>query len=220
MANRLAGIKGTVYNQLKQAGLSPFAPAFHWDVYDKLIARLDIAKPRRVFIASMGDVCSDIAFHLTNQTTGPYSMLRMMVLDKIHQLCLKFPQHTFLLLSKNPSAFGSCQWPKNAHIGTSIDSCGADENKRISELYKISAYVRWVSIEPLLDPDFDQHMLEKNHQLPDWVVVGGLSGKKPLPDGCLNAVERIVLWCKARSIPVFVKDNVEQFGAPWPNEIL
>jgi protein gp37 len=221
MAYRLAGINGTVYNRLKQAGLDAFAPAFHCEVYDKLVTRLGTVKPRRIFIASMGDIGSDGEYKVTtNESFLSHGISSARVMHKIRALCIAFPQHTFLFLSKNPKAFNSYNWPKNAHIGTSIDSCGADENKRISELYKVSANVHWLSIEPLLDPDFDQHILSKCEITPDWVVVGGLSGKKPLPDGCLNAVERIVLWCKARSIPVFVKDNVEQTGAPWPKEIL
>jgi protein gp37 len=220
MAYRLAGMKNTVYNRLKLAGLDAFAPAFHWEVHDKLVARLSTVKPRRVFIASMGDIGSDTPFHMTdNKTLSKYGMPAIFILDRIFRLCIKFPQHTFLLLSKNPSAFSAFKWPKNAQVGTSIDSCGPDADERLSELYKVNADVRWVSIEPLLDPKFNPYQLAQNYRLPDWVVIGGLSGKKPLPEGCIQAAERIVDWCKVREIPVFVKDNMIS-DHDWPKEIL
>jgi protein gp37 len=226
MANRFAGKKGTVYHRLKQAGCGPFDPAIHLDVLDKLKQRLtNIKKPRRVFIASMGDVGCKTFFHVTTKhgvvkssfTTGE-------VLQSIHKLCTEHSRHTFLLLSKNPRMFQNFDWPCNAHVGTSIDTSNAVAKQRLTDLSSVYATVKWVSVEPLIDPMFVAGWLEVfglskvEPFRPDWVVVGGLSGKKQLPKGCDMAAEKIVRWCRQRKIPVFLKDNLPRLSIESPHE--
>ena len=214
MATRLAGIKGTVYHRLRQAGCGPFDPAFHCEVFRKFSRRLENVKTsRRVFIASMGDVGCKAFFHSTGVNSGMNTVLRhnlptSEVLQRIFELCTSQSRHTFLLLSKNPKMFNGFVWPDNVYAGTSFDRTNQIALSRLSALSEIRAGVRWVSVEPLLDPAFDVERLAVGDFKPGWVVVGGLSGKKPLPKGCDIAAERIVLWCKHHGIPVFLKDNL------------
>ena len=217
MATRLAGVEGTVYHRLKQAGCDSFDPAFHWDVLTKFENRLtSVRKPRRVFIGSMSDVGCKAFFHSTGEKFYRNAMTTGEVLQQINWLCKNHERHTFLLLSKNPLMFKEFEWTDNTHIGTSIDRTNVVTQSRLRALYASTAAVKWVSVEPLLDPAFRAHELEVDGIRPDWVVIGGLSGKRPLPRGCCNAAERIILWCQHHGIPVFCKDNLPRlnFAAP------
>jgi len=95
--------------------------------------------------------------------------------------------------------------PKNVWIGV---SCENQEyaDKRILELLKIPAKIRFVSAEPLLGPIdfyFYQNGFKGEHYL-DWVIIGGESGPKARP--CVvEWIRDIVLQCKRASVPCFVK---------------
>jgi protein gp37 len=238
MAHRFAGKEGTVYHRLKEAGCDPFDPAIHLDVLRKLKDRLkNVKSSRRVFIASMGDICCKTWFHRTDCRRENHSMEKVTtivqknvigpgdVLQFIHRLCRQFDgnhhgnmRHTFLLLSKNPRIFQSFEWPDNAHVGTSIDRTDNIARARLAALSGVVAGVRWVSVEPLLDPAFRVRNLKIDRFKPEWVVIGGLSGKKSLPKGCDVAAERIVLWCKQEGIPVYLKDNLPRLNIEPPQE--
>lgn len=225
MATRLGGVNGTTYQLLKQEVSDPFAPAFHMDAFVKLDKRLHSAdKSRRVFIASMGDIGCKTFFHLTSKVGNVLSLKRSAlttgdVLSRVCELCRAHPWHTFLLLTKNPVMFKKFEWPNNVHIGTSIDCMDANMLARIGHLGEAKTSVRWVSIEPLLDPKFDPLYFELLPFLPDWIVIGGLS-KGLLNAGCASSGKRIVDWCGEHGIPVFVKENLRrQFqGGTWPQE--
>lgn len=107
------------------------------------------------------------------------------------------PWLDWLLLTKRPenilgntvrwapfSAMG--KWPDNVWIGTSVEN-QEQADKRIPELLKVPAKVRFLSCEPLLGPvdiaDYlgCQHYLHGQVipctcSLVDWVIVGGESG--------------------------------------------
>ena len=119
--------------------------------------------------------------------------------------------------------------PINIWLGVSVeDQQRADE--RISELLKIPAKVKFLSVEPLLGP------IDLGHSFPcgyycdsgerfgdpwyghhdhsfwtpgrkpevDWVIVGGESGPKARPCN-IEWIRSIVGQCKAASVPCFVK---------------
>jgi protein gp37 len=61
------------------------------------------------------------------------------------------PQWTFLLLTKNPPRLIGQSFPTNAWVGTTVDTqARADAVARI--LPQVSASVRWLSCEPMLEP--------------------------------------------------------------------
>ena len=230
VTNRLANIKSTVHHQLKIAGLDPFSPSIHLNVLRKLEHRLtNVRTSRRVFIASLGDIGCKAFFHVTGYSNDK-TVLRSAwttgdVLKRIFDLCVSQSRHTFLLLSKNPRMFRSFKWPQNVHVGTSIDTANAVATGRLMALSSVDAHVRWVSVEPLLDPDFLANKLgipgffKPEFFKPAWIVVGGLS-RGSVPDGCLGSGNRIKLWCAKNEIPLFVKGNFcRQFhGEIWPQE--
>ena len=181
-------------------------------------------KPRRIFVCSMGDLFHDVI---------PSEFVRSVVCTAT--VCI---QHTFLFLTKRPENL----WTKlnyngaqmvfmdNMWVGT---SCENQEwaDKRIPELLKIPAAVRWLSLEPLLGQiDISLWLGSDNVSAPyerdegvGWVVVGCESGPKRRP--CkLEWVKFIVDQCKSAGVPVFVKQleingKVEHDIAKFPKEL-
>ncbi len=97
--------------------------------------------------------------------------------------------------------------PANVWVGTSVeDQTRAD--KRVPELLRIPAKVRFMSVEPLLCA-VDLDLVERNHKGElHWVIVGGESGPKSRPCN-VGWIRDIVRQCKAAGVPCFVK----QLGA-------
>jgi protein gp37 len=112
--------------------------------------------------------------------------------------------------------------PANVWMGTSVeDQVRADE--RIPALLKIPARVRFLSVEPLLepvdlrlgksegDPSTTEPLRERGNLL-HWVIVGGESG--PKARACYSSwVRSLKEQCHGGGVPVFVK----QLGAHIPD---
>jgi protein gp37 len=107
-------------------------------------------------------------------------------------------------------------FPRNIWIGTSVENQEMAD-KRIPELLKIPARVRFLSVEPMLDAiQFDPHWLGAgersgdNYQQPQihLVIFGGESGPAARPCN-VDWIRDCVKQCKAAGVPVFVK----QLGA-------
>lgn len=141
-------------------------------------------RPRRVFIASMGDI-----FEHRADLIEP----RQRVWDVLHRLSGRIVP---MLLTKRPAIMAawakSHGWPAGAWAGTTVeDQQRADE--RVPELLRVPAAVRFLSCEPLLgavtiaprwagwlprhgeDPRIAERL---NVQ---WIIVGGESGPKARP---------------------------------------
>ena len=94
--------------------------------------------------------------------------------------------------------------PSNVWIGTSVEN-QETADKRIPELLKIPAKVRFLSCEPLLGPvDLMDAQGYWVAPLVDWVICGGESGPKarPMhPDWARSLRDQ----CRAADVPVFFK---------------
>jgi len=137
------------------------------------------------------------------------------------------PQHTFLVLTKNPRMLLDkivespyvFQWdyalPSNLWIGVSVS-----DRKALSLLEELNGYVGeipgewhvWVSFEPvhgdILERDFHNPMF----RMLEWIVVGAETGNrkgKVIPEE--NWIKDLVRLGLIHNIPVFVKDNAEGF---------
>lgn len=111
--------------------------------------------------------------------------------------------------------------PPNVWIGvTCEDQKRAD--KRIPELLKIPARVRFLSVEPLLEKVDLLHQIitPRNHTMLDkpelpnwpkihWVIVGGESGSKRRDCG-VEAICDVARQCVAAGVPVWVKQDTAQ----------
>lgn len=172
--------------------------------------------PKRIFVNSMSDL-----FHEKVQDEW---------IEKILNVILKCPQHTFQVLTKRAARmyewfdrewriWGKPAKPiKNLWLGVSCeDQPTADE--RIPLLLQTPGAVRWVSYEPALAPvDFTAFNLkraaygdsaifsDRHAHRPGlhWIVIGGESGPGARPFN-IEWARDVIAQCKAAGVPCFVK---------------
>jgi protein gp37 len=137
-------------------------------------------KHRMIFVNSMSDL-----FH----EDVPVEFVR-----KIFDVMCQASWHTFQVLTKRSKRLLELnkliKWPHNVWMGVSIES--SNYTFRIDDLRQTGAFVKFLSLEPLLGP---LHNLDLSGI--DWVIVGGESGPGSRPmleewivdirDQCLEA---------------------------------
>ena len=156
----------TMAKRLQAMGMRGYENGFRLTLMpERLSEPLERRKPTVYFVNSMSDL-----FH------------EKVPFDYIHQVfdvMSKAPQHTFQVLTKRAERMAEfCRGmtlPPNVWLGVSV------ENKkhgvpRIGVLSEIEASVRFLSIEPLLEP-LGEIDLTGIH----WAIVGGESGPKARP---------------------------------------
>jgi len=80
-----------------------------------------------------------------------------------------YPQHTFLLLTKNPKRYLDFTFRDNFWLGTTVDT--KDNIERINYLRKLkNNNIKFISFEPLLT-----EILNLNLENIDWIIIGGLT---------------------------------------------
>lgn len=88
------------------------------------------------------------------------------------------PQHVFQVLTKRAERLfelhKELKWTHNIWMGVSVENEKVID--RIDFLRKITAKVKFLSLEPLIGP-----LPNLNLKKIDWVIVGGESGHKPRP---------------------------------------
>ena len=95
-------------------------------------------------------------------------------------------------------------WPPNVQAGVSVENqAAADE--RIPLLLQTPAAVRWLSMEPLLEPVDLWQYLQKDMPRVDWVVVGCESGPHARPMGLDWGARSIRYQCRDAGVPFFMK---------------
>jgi len=143
--------------------------------------------PRTVFVNSMSDL-----FH--EDIPADY-------IARLFRTMTECPQHTFQVLTKRAERLlelaPRLQWPPNVWMGVSVEN--QKFTARVALLQQVPAFVRFLSIEPLLGP-LGQLPLAGIH----WVIVGGESGRGARP------VERewvvsVFRQCRAARVPFFFK---------------
>jgi protein gp37 len=84
------------------------------------------------------------------------------------------PQWNFLFLTKFPKRMSEFDIPKNAWMGTTVDLQARVANAE-KAFEKVNAAVRWLSIEPMIEP-----LTFSRIDLFDWIVIGGASDSKAI----------------------------------------
>lgn len=218
---------------------------------ETLMKPLHWKKPRLIFPCSMTDWMADFVSDEWR--------------DKMLAVMTRTPQHTYLTLTKradrqrkylsrdpedrlddichqlpgslNETWHYPAKWPlPNLWLGVSAED-QQRANERIPELLQTPAAIRWVSLEPLLEPvdltdlpvpdsvtghnaiyetpyrfsalttDDDDHVYNKHPKL-DWGVIGLESGAKAR-HGNVEWIRSLVKQFQTAGVPVFVK----QLGA-------
>jgi protein gp37 len=156
---------------------------FHWK--EEVTLRLDelnkiekIKEPSRIFLCSTHDLFGDW-------------IPDKWIFDIITE-CHRYPQHTFLLLTKNPKRYLDFTFRGNFWLGQTVIK--KEDYKEIS-----NDNIKFVSFEPLLDEEIG------NYRFPtDWYIVGGLT---PTPKHSHAAIDKILSQASYFNTPVFIKHN-------------
>ncbi|HWO18637.1 MAG TPA: phage Gp37/Gp68 family protein [Kofleriaceae bacterium] len=142
---------------------------------------------RRIFVNSMSDL-----FH--EEVPLPY-------IRRVFEVMKRASQHQFQVLTKRAERMAELTdkltISPNVWMGVSVEN--AKYTSRIDALRRVSATVRFLSIEPLLGPlpDLD---LDRIH----WVIVGGESGPGARPMDA-DWVRSIRDQCQAAGVRFFFK---------------
>ncbi len=167
--------------------------------WDRKAARLGI-RPR-VFCASLADV-----FDTEVDPIWRENLFTMIDLT---------PHLDWLLLTKRPKVaaeyFSGEPTPPNVWIGATVESQKMAQ-ARIPHLMEINAPVRFLSMEPLLEP-----VQLRVGELPDWIIVGGESGphaRTMNPDWARELRELCASW----DVPFFFKQMTRK--GPIPADLM
>lgn len=118
-------------------------------------------KPRLIFVNSMSDL-----FH----PGVPLSFIK-----KVFKTMNECPQHTFQVLTKRADRLHKLSdkltWTKNIWMGVSVEHEKVID--RIDYLRETGAFVKFLSLEPLIGPLSNLDLTNIN-----WAIVGGESGPK------------------------------------------
>lgn len=143
--------------------------------------------PSRVFVNSMSDL-----FH---------PVVPLNFVDQVFDVMRDLPQHTFQILTKRPRRAASYpgDWTENIYQGVSVEN--RKTLYRIDQLRACRAKIRFLSLEPLLEP-LGALDLEGIH----WVIVGGESGPgfRPMHHAWAREIRD---QCVAANVPFFFKQS-------------
>lgn len=177
--------------RLRAMGVQKYANAFevtlHWDTLE---LPLHWKRPRFVFVDSMSDL-----FH----PSIPEEFIQ-----QVFSVMREAKQHRFQVLTKRSERLNELspeiEWTPNIWMGVSVEN--AEYVHRIQHLRKTDAYMKFLSLEPLLGPIPDLDLNEI-----DWVIVGGESGP-----GARPMKEEWVLQIRNRCILAGVPFFFKQWG--------
>lgn len=174
--------------RLKAMGQPKYANGFKLTTHPACLDQpLSWKKPRMIFVNSMSDL-----FH----KGVPPSFIQD-AFDVMRQAS----QHTFQVLTKRSRRLlelnPEIDWPDNVWMGVSVEN--RDYTFRIDHLRKTSAYVKFLSLEPLLGP-----LPHPDLSGIDWVIVGGESGPgaRPMAEEWVVDIRN---QCVASDVPFFFK---------------
>jgi len=174
--------------RLKAAGSPNYLNGFRVTPHPHVLnIPLQWKQPRIIFVNSMSDLFHrDVTFDF---------------ISKIFDVMCQASHHRFQILTKRSARMlqlsPKLPWPQNVWMGVTVES--TDYIFRIDHLRQISAAIKFVSFEPLLE-----RIPNINLEGIDWVIVGGESGPNARPMKAQWAID-IRDQCLAADVPFFFK---------------
>jgi len=174
--------------RLKAMGIKKYANGFDLALHPSVLNEpYNWKKPRTVFVNSMSDLFHD-------------EIPESFILDTFNVMNQN-PMHTFQVLTKRAERLAELseriKWTKNIWMGVTIES--SDYLNRIDCLNYTGAFVKFLSLEPLLGP-----VSNLNLSKIDWLIVGGESGPKARHISEEWVLE-IKTQCRRSNVPFFFK---------------
>ncbi len=179
--------------RLQAMGQPNYANGFKLALHERALELpLKWKKPQTIFVNSMSDL-----FH----EDVPLAFIK-----KIFDVMNRAHWHTFQVFTKRADRLlelsRELSWAANIWMGVTAEN--RDYVHRIDCLRETDAYMKFLSIEPLLGP-----ILNLNLTGIDWVIVGGESGPGARPMSP-EWVTDIRDQCRRSDVPFFFK----QWGGP------
>lgn len=217
-ANRFAGVKaeqeyyshywgnkrnakGINKAEVKRLGesLKAFKLTFLHGQYHKALPK----KPQRIFVGSMSEIV-----YWENDW-----------MEKVLYKIKKYPQHTFIFLSKDPRVYQKWSFPSNCWLGVTLT-----RNPKSGEPDRWNVYqfkldnpnnLKFYCFEPLL-MEMELQCFQTLEGI-EWVIIGAETGSregKVVPQ--LEWLIDIVEQCRMKKIPVYLKDSLKNI---YPEKI-
>jgi len=174
--------------RLQAMGQPNYANGFRVTLHEHVLdAPLKWRKPQIVFVNSMSDL-----FHAD---------VPLEFILKVFHVMNRATRHRFQVLTKRSGRLQrlnrALPWARHIWMGVSVEN--SDHTYRIDDLRQTGAFVKFLSLEPLLGP-IPRLQLDGI----DWVIVGGESGPKARPMDKTWVVD-IQRQCLRRGVPFFFK---------------
>lgn len=179
---------GRMALRLRAMGQPNYVNGFKLTIHEHMLELpLRWKKPQMIFVNSMSDL-----FHKD---------VPLEFIQKIFDAMRRGSWHTFQVLTKRSRRLleldQEIDWPPNVWMGVSVEN--QDYAFRIGHLSQTNAYLKFLSLEPLLGPlpNLDLHGI-------DWVIVGGESGPgaRPIKEEWVIDIRD---QCLVANIPFFFK---------------
>ena len=155
----------TMAKRLKAMGQLNYRNGFMVTLHPHVLRKpLEWKKPRIIFVNSMSDL-----FH----EKVPFEFIK-----ETFDIMKRADWHQFQVLTKRSEKLMELDlyldWEANIWMGVSVEN--EDYTYRIDHLRNTGAFIKFLSLEPLIGPLHDLDLTGI-----DWVIVGGESGAKARP---------------------------------------
>lgn len=174
--------------RLHAMGVENYRNGFEVTLHPHVLEKpLHWKQPQAIFVNSMSDL-----FH----ESVPDDFIQ-----QVFDVMRKASWHRFQVLTKRSERLlhlnQSIDWPKNVWMGVTVEN--ADCMYRIEHLRNTGAFIKFLSLEPLLGPLRDMNLVNI-----DWVITGGESGPGARPIE-VDWVRDIRDQCLKSKTPFFFK---------------
>ena len=174
--------------RLQAMGQPNYANGFRLTLQEEVLELpLRWKKPQMIFVNSMSDL-----FHKD---------VPVEFIQRVFDVMRRGHWHAFQVLTKRSGRLAqldsALDWPENVWMGVSVESAGY--TGRIDDLRGTHARIKFLSLEPLLDPLPGLDLSDI-----DWVIVGGESGPgaRPMDRDWVVDIRR---QCRRARVPFFFK---------------
>lgn len=169
-------------------GQEKYKNCFKVTIHEDCLAEpLNWKKPQIIFVCSMSDL-----FH--KEVPDEFII-------KVFDIMNKASWHTFQVLTKRAERLeeiaSKLSWTPNIWLGVTVES--NEQKRRIPYLINTPAYIKYLSIEPMITEIKDLSLQNIN-----WVIVGGESGPgaRPIHENWVTAIRDN---CIKNKVPFFFK---------------